>query len=391
LFLCTCACSLTACLCFLDKIFTFRRALIDFFGPKAGETVSNYLEGLMIIRSGEMHPITPNYGWNVVLALDDLLREKKDKIDPLSVVKAAAGVAVEAGRAGAAGSSAKPPAGGAGAVVSAVAAGNVAVNASVVKDSKDNKVVAAGNKDAKGVVVDVKFDPKAAAAGGMKALAAAGDMLSVDKVDGTLLRFLYFICEDPDDVYETIVNEAVGVVWCMQCCDLLGFALLTPCVVCMCVAQSSEFDALFIYAMEKLFDIALSDILGRDRDKGPILTLLKRALKGDLTGLIDFATRLFEGIDPRIGTVLALIKQGVVSAEKFPLEALRNFFKTTVFMTQGNFELAFHHLQSILSQPLVLKTIGVQQHVIDGLFDIIHGVVEKDPRQLVKGLPAVQT
>jgi hypothetical protein len=144
--------------------------------------------------------------------------------------------------------------------------------------------------------------------------------------------------------------------------------------------------------LQKLFDLSLPVLLGRDRpgDRGSLLALLKRALKGEMSGLIDFGIRVLESIDPNIGGVLDMVRQAVVSTDKFPLEALRGFFKATVYMTQGNFEHAFVQLQYILRNPTVLKSIGVQREVIDGLFNMVHGVVEKDPGQLIKGMPAVK-
>ncbi len=44
-------------------------------------------------------------------------------------------------------------------------------------------------------------------------------------------------------------------------------------------------------------------------------------------------------------------------------------------MTQGNFEQGFAYLQQVLTQPAVLNHIGVDRAVIDGMFDIIHGLL----------------
>ncbi len=111
----------------------------------------------------------------------------------------------------------------------------------------------------------------------------------------------------------------------------------------LCVFEWQSNTDLFAYAFSKLFNVNVHDITTASGGAGgggasssaavrerALLPLMQHALGGDLDGLMELATRLFEGIDPRIGGTLQAIKAGVVSQDKFPLEALRNYFRTTV-------------------------------------------------------------
>ncbi len=148
-------------LSFFDKLWSSRCGLQDRFGPKASRTLGALFEGLLVIRSGLIHPVTPSYPWTVALNLDEMLQERKAKL------AAAQQMPTEAG--------ANP-------------------GAADAKKAAEGKAGRKPGADGDALVLD----------------AGDGGKQSTERVDGTLLRFLHLLSEDPDRVYESFVNDPVG-------------------------------------------------------------------------------------------------------------------------------------------------------------------------------------
>ncbi len=193
---------------FYDKVLTVRRAFVDFFGPSAGETLSTFLEGLYIVRSGEIHPATPHYGWHALLALDDMLRKKEQRS------AAAAGGAASGGDAKAIDKAdskapneqkakADPPSKQADAPKEEVHKSGKGLMGK--KGDPGSADAAAGSGSGSGG--DGRPSTESAGAGEQQRKAVELDTAAGRKVDPQLLRFLYYISCDPDDVYEALGKD----------------------------------------------------------------------------------------------------------------------------------------------------------------------------------------
>jgi len=76
---------------------------------------------------------------------------------------------------------------------------------------------------------------------------------------------------------------------------------------------------------------------------------------------------------------------------KNPLKLMRSFFKAASLMVEGSFEKAFENLKDIMLDPMILERIKVKEEVVNGIFQMVKGVVEKDVRTVVGALPMVKS
>jgi hypothetical protein len=111
---------------------------------------------------------------------------------------------------------------------------------------------------------------------------------------------------------------------------------------------------------------------------------------GRADDLFNLATHLFRK-ETALKGILDDISGKVISSEKFSLGQLRKFFEAAIFLVQGNPEGAFRHLQDIFLSDEVIRTIAhmgvpIDKEIVQGVFAVINGVIEKDTQKLVKGI-----
>jgi hypothetical protein len=111
---------------------------------------------------------------------------------------------------------------------------------------------------------------------------------------------------------------------------------------------------------------------------------------GRAEDLFALTTHLFHK-ETALEGILDDISDKVISSDKFSLGQFRKFFEASIFLVQGNPEGAFHHLQEIFSSDEVIRTIAhhgapIDREIVEGVFAVINGVIEKDTQKLVKGI-----
>jgi hypothetical protein len=144
-------------------------------------------------------------------------------------------------------------------------------------------------------------------------------------IDLTLLRFLYGVLVDPEELTQMLTNRVSALV---STATSTATTAVTNATNSLIARGKQELSVdLFVAAIQKLFNV----------DIKPFLDIITKAMRCETKEhLMEMCTTLFNSVEPQLPEYLDRIASNVIPDFKVPMSLLRGLFKAGALMFEGS-------------------------------------------------------